>query len=62
VLKLLVSADGRVTKALPFSRDESVFLAPAIEAALSMEFTPAKANGLPISTWIIWPVRFRRGH
>ena len=60
VLRLLVSADGKVEKvSVVESNPEGVFEQAAIDAARQTRFQPATYQGQPVKMDIEWPVRFK---
>jgi TonB family protein len=60
ICRLLVGADGTVTRAQVFrSRLElQVYEDAALAAAQGYRFRPAQHAGAPVAAWINWPVRF----
>ena len=60
VVKMLIGADGRVSRAEPDQRRTVMVLeAAAVEAAKRWVFKPATTNGKPVPVWIALPFRFK---
>jgi TonB family protein len=61
VCRLLVDSTGAVAQAhLYFRRPElDPFERAALETVRDFRFQPAQRAGLPVASWIQWPVRFR---
>jgi|WetSurMetagenome_2_1015567.scaffolds.fasta_scaffold18184_3 periplasmic protein TonB len=59
VLKVLLTKEGKVKKAILVQSDDNLFVQPAIDAALKWAFTPAVMNGKPVAVWVSIPFRFR---
>ena len=58
-LKVLITKEGRVKKAILLKTDSELFTQSAIDAAMKWVFTPAIMNGKPVPVWVAIPFRFR---
>jgi periplasmic protein TonB len=59
VLKVWVTKEGKVKKAVILKSDADVFNEAAIEAAKQWVFTPALQQKKPIDVWVSIPFKFR---
>ena len=59
LVKVLLTKEGRVKKAILIKSDDELFAQPAIDAAMKWAFTPALMNGKPVQVWVSIPFRFR---
>lgn len=50
VLKMIIDADGQLTKIIILKEDDPAFNKAAIEAAKQWQFTPGKSKGKPVKT------------
>lgn len=58
-IKLLVNEKGVVEKAVIEQSDAEIFNKVSIDAAMKWKFKPAMKQGLPVSTWVMLPFRFK---
>jgi TonB family protein len=58
-VKVLITKEGKVKKAILVKSDGDLFNQPAIDAAMKWVFTPALMNGKPVPVWVSIPFRFR---
>ena len=58
-LKVLITKEGKVKKAILIKTDNELFTQSAIDAAMKWVFTPAIMNGKPVPVWVAIPFRFR---
>jgi periplasmic protein TonB len=58
-LKLWVTKEGRVKKAVVLKSDAEVFNQAAIDAAMQWVFTPALQQKKPVDVWVALPFKFR---
>lgn len=58
-LKVLVTKEGKIKKAILIKTDNEIFTQAAIDAAMKWVFTPAIMNGRPVPVWVAIPFRFR---
>lgn len=58
-VKLLVNDKGVVEKAVVEQSDAEIFNKVSIDAAMKWKFKPALKQGLPVSTWIMLPFKFK---
>jgi TonB family protein len=58
-VKVLVTKEGKVKKAILLKSDCELFVQPSIDAAMKWVFTPALMNGNPVPVWVSIPFRFR---
>jgi periplasmic protein TonB len=59
VVKMWVTREGRVRKAVVLKSDAELFNQPAIDAAMQWVFTPALQHDKPVDVWVTQPFRFR---
>jgi protein TonB len=59
LVKVLLTKEGKVKKAILVKSDGDLFIQPAIDAAMKWAFTPALMNGKPVQVWVSIPFRFR---
>ena len=59
LLKVLLTKEGKVKKAILVKSDGDLFIQPAIDAVMKWAFTPALMNGKPVQVWVSIPFRFR---
>ena len=59
LLKVLLTKEGKVKKAILVKSDGDLFIQPAMDAAMKWVFTPAIMNGKPVQVWVSIPFRFR---
>ena len=57
-VKLWVTSDGTVRKAVWSKCDNIAFISSAIDAGLHCKFVPAVLNGKPADAWVTMPFRF----
>jgi TonB family protein len=60
-IKVLITKEGKVKKAILMKTDNELFTQSAIDAAMKWVFTPAIMNGKPVLVWVAIPFRFRLG-
>lgn len=60
-VKVLVSKEGNVKKAVAVKSDNEIFNQSAIEAAMKYTFTPAMQGGKPVAVWVVMPFKFELG-
>lgn len=58
-LKVWVTKEGKVKKAVVLKTDSEVFNQSAIDAAMQWVFTPALQQKKPVDVWVAIPFRFR---
>jgi protein TonB len=58
-VKVLVTKEGKVKKAVVLKSDIELLNESAIQAAMQWVFTPAVMNNGPVSVWVAIPFRFR---
>jgi len=58
-LKMLITKEGRVKRAILIKTDSELFTQSAIDAAMKWVFTPAIMNGKPVPVWVSIPFKFR---
>jgi TonB family protein len=58
-VKVLITKEGKVKKAILVRSDGDLFIQPALDAAMKWVFTPALMNGKPVAVWVSMPFRFR---
>ena len=58
-LKVWVTKEGKVKKAVILKSDAEVFNQPAQDAAMQWVFTPALQQKKPVDVWVAIPFRFR---
>ncbi|MDH7515890.1 MAG: TonB family protein [Bacteroidota bacterium] len=58
-LKVWVTKEGKVKKAVILKSDAEVFNQAAIDAAMQWVFTPALQQKKPVDVWVAIPFRFR---
>jgi len=58
-IKMLITKEGKVKKAVVAKSDADIFNDAAITAALQWVFTPAIMNNGPVSVWAIIPFKFK---
>jgi periplasmic protein TonB len=58
-LKLWVTKEGKVKKAVVLKSDAEVFNQAAIDAVMQWVFTPALQQKKPVDVWVAFPLRFR---
>ncbi len=58
-LKMWVTKEGKVKKAVILKSDAEVFNQAAIDAAMQWVFTPALQQKKPVDVWVSVPFRFR---
>jgi TonB family protein len=58
-VKVLVTKEGRVKRAVILKSDCDMFVQPSIDAAMKWVFTPALMNGNPVPVWVAIPFKFR---
>jgi protein TonB len=58
-IKVLLTKEGKVKKAILVKSDGDLFIQPAMDAAMKWVFTPAIMNGKPVQVWVSIPFRFR---
>jgi TonB family protein len=61
VCRLLIDSRGQVVRAEVHQPrgDLEGFEAAALQAARSYRFAPARRHGVPVASWLHWPVQFR---
>lgn len=59
LVKIFISTEGEVKRALILKSTERVFNKPALEAVMNWRFTPAILKGKPVGCWILVPLKFR---
>ena len=59
LVKVIVGADGTVENATVLKSSNTVFEAPALDAALQSKFKPAKLEGKPTKSQVAVPYQFR---
>jgi protein TonB len=59
LVKVLLTKEGKVKKAILVKSDGDLFIQPAIDAAMKWVFTPALMNGKPVPVWVSIPFRFK---
>jgi periplasmic protein TonB len=59
IVKVLLTKEGKVKKAILVKSDGDLFIQSAIDAAMEWVFTPALMNGKPVAVWVSIPFRFR---
>jgi TonB family C-terminal domain len=59
LVKVLLTKEGKVKKAILVKSDGELFIQPAMDAAMKWVFTPALMNGKPVAVWVSIPFRFR---
>jgi TonB family protein len=59
IVKVLLTKEGKVKKAILVKSDDDLFIQSAIDAAMKWVFTPAVMNGKSVPVWVSIPFRFR---
>ena len=59
LLRVFIDDRGHATRAVVLQSSDTLFAAPARQAALKSRFKPAIRNNRPVSVWVKIPMRFR---
>jgi len=59
IVKVLLTKEGKVKKAILVKSNNDLFIQPAMDAAMKWTFTPAIMNGKPVQVWVSIPFRFK---
>ncbi len=58
LVKVFISTEGKVLRALVWKSSNNVFNKPCLEAAMESEFTPGRLSGKTVKCWMTIPFTF----